>query len=183
MGTTILFNVVPLDSLLCSQSWHATRGQDQAPPPDPDLGLNSQTRALGLRLSPLLQNFLELFYLLAPGGSLVLDVHLWTCGEILLETPTSVLTPGWLLLLVSIPFRSHFLLLYLTSSRNLLCSASRSSTRSPLLLVSMRGCAVRCNTWGLRAKRKENHAYTGVFYAMLTNGREVQKYLRRNAKY
>lgn len=159
------------------------RGQDQAPPPDPDLGLNSQTRALGLRLSPLLQNFLELFYLLALGGSLVLDVHLWTCGEILLETSTSVLTPGWLLLLVSIPFRSHFLLLYLTSSRNLLCSASRSSTRSPLLLVSMRGCAVRCNTWGLRAKRKENHAYTGVFYAMLTNGREVQKYLRRNAKY
>lgn len=24
VGTTVLFNLVPLDSLLCSQSWHAT---------------------------------------------------------------------------------------------------------------------------------------------------------------
>lgn len=74
-------------------------GQDQAPHPDPDLGLNSwnasllMTRALGLRLSPLLQNFLELIYLLALGRSLVLDIRLWTCGEILLETLTFGLTP------------------------------------------------------------------------------------------
>lgn len=86
-------------------------GRDQALPPDPDLGLSSlglcpctdglhrtlvsllKIRALGLRLGHLLQNFANALYAWLLGHRLFLDIHLWTSGEILLETLTVTLTP------------------------------------------------------------------------------------------
>ena len=125
-GTRIWFKMVPQGSLLMNQNWHTT-WPSTSPSLRPRFGALClcpdglhQTRALGLRLGHLLQNLPKADYCLALGVSLALNVHHRICGDIFLETFPLGLTPWGLLLFVSMPFRHHLLLLYLTSSQNLL---------------------------------------------------------------
>lgn len=119
---------------------------------------------LGLRLGHLLQNLPSADGLLASWGVACSWVPIsGTTGRSSL-TPFLGLTPGWLLLFVSMPFRCHILLLYLISSQNLLHPAAWSSSRCPLLLASMQSCTMRCNTLGV--EWKEENAMPVLMFSM-----------------